>query len=303
MENKIRYRLCLTVRVGKRLSTEETALSASLGGREVTIRSERPSQPLSEASWLLIACRGFETEDDARDFGETLRRAVHLAGLCTRVGIDADDRGEDDIRVLRDDGMTLCFSLGRADGEAQSNAGDFVQALEDAFPESDVSGGDAPSIRRAIGVLSLAEMNADPIAKVVLAISTVEGLATHPSWTDPQKALIESTAEWLQRMHGHGEETGQIVEAIRKIRNRSIRQRVRKMLASNDLPDLRQDWDDLYSKRSRLYHGQESADSDRRADHLTESELHALGQEAMKLCARIVLSMAIRQGIPVPQPS
>ena len=95
LEKKIRYRLWLKLRVGKALATEETVLTASVAGREVTIVSERQSQPLSKASWLLIECRGFEAEDDARDFGEKLRRAVHLAGLCARVGVDAGDPGED----------------------------------------------------------------------------------------------------------------------------------------------------------------------------------------------------------------
>ena len=137
--------------------------------------------------------------DDARDFGERLRRAVHLAGLCARVGVDAGDPGQDrtvswvnpevvrgsgaldpdtrigpdihGILVLPDDGKTLFLRLGRATGTVRSNVGDFVQALQEAFPESDVSGGDCPSIRRAVRVLNLAEISTDPIAKVVLAVS------------------------------------------------------------------------------------------------------------------------------------
>ena len=95
MEKKTTYRLWLKLRVGKALATEETALTASIAGRELVIESEGKSQPLSEAPWLLIGCRGFEAEDDARDFGEKLRRAAHMAGLCARVGVDAGDPGED----------------------------------------------------------------------------------------------------------------------------------------------------------------------------------------------------------------
>lgn len=327
MEKRTGYRLWLKLRVGKALATRETALTASVAGREVTIESGQ-SKPLAEASWLLIGCRGFETEDDARDFGEELRRAVHLAGLCTRVGVDAGDPGKDrtvsqvnedflrrrgvldpdtrivpdihGILVLPDDGKTLLFGRGRAELTVRSNADGLVRALEEAFPESDVSGGDCPSIRRAVRVLSLAEISADPIAKVVLAISTIEGLATDPSWTDEQEQMIKSAADWVGRAHDDGEETRQIVEAIRGIPNRSIGQKVRKLLAANDLSDLWRDWRDLYSKRSRLYHGRSSGDGEGRADHLAESELRALGQEATKLCGRIVLSMAIREGIPVP---
>ena len=259
---------------------------------------------------------------------EKLRRAVHLAGLCTRVGVDAGDPGDDrtvswvnpefvrgsggldpetrigpdihGILVLPDDGKTLFLRMGRATGTVRSNVGYFVQALQEAFPESNVSGGDCPSIRRAVRVLNLAEISTDPIAKVVLAVSTIEGLATDPSWTDVQKRLIYSAAAWLERTHGDGEETGQVVEAIQRTRHSSIRQRIRKMLASNGLSVLWQDWKALYLKRSRLFHGGRRDGSEHRGDHLEGSELHALGQEALTLCGRIVLSMAKREGIPVP---
>ena len=72
------------------------------------------------------------------------------------------------------------------------------------------------------------------------------------------------------------------------------------MLASNGLSVHWQDWEALYSKRSRLFHGGRKDGSEHRGDHLAESELHALGQEALTLCGRIVLSMAKREGIPVP---
>ena len=328
VDKKTGYRLWLKLRVGKALATEETALTASIAGREVTIASEKQSQPLSEASWLLIGCRAFQAEHDARDFGEKLRRAAHLAGLCARVGVDAGDPGEDrtvswvnpqvvadsgaldpdtrlgpdihGVRVLPDDGNTLFVRMGRAKGTVHANAGEFVRALQEAFPEGDVSAGDCPSIRRAVRVLNLAQISTDPIAKVVLAISTIEALATDPPWTVAQKKLIKNAAAWLKRTHGDGEETGQVVEAIRKIRPESIRQRIRKMLTSNDLSVLWHDWEDLYSKRSRLFHGGRRDGSENRGDHLEESEIHALGQKAVTLCGRIVLSMAKREGIPVP---
>ena len=328
VEKKIRYRLWLKLRVGKALATKKTTLTASVAGREVVIESESESQPLKEASWLLIGCRGFEAEDDARNFGEKLRRAAHMAGLCARVGVDAGDPGENrtvswfnpevlresgaldpdkrlgpDIHgllVLPDDGKTVFLRMGMPTASVRSNAGDFVRALQDALSESDEPGGDSPSIRRAVRVLNLAEMNTDPIAKMVLAVSTVEGLAADPPWTDAQQGLIEGAAAWLERTHRDGEEVGQVTKAIREIRRGSIRQRIRKMLDSNDLSDLWLDWDALYGKRSRLFHGGRTAGSEERGDHLAESELNVLGQEALTLCGRIVLSMAKREGIPVP---
>ena len=325
---KIKYRLWLKLRVGRPLATDESTLTASVAGRTVTIGSDMKAEPITKASWLVIGCRGFETEDEAREFGEKLRRAAHLAGLCARVGVDAGDPSDDrtvswvnpeilrsggrldpdtrigpdvhGIVILPDEGKTVFVRVGPVTAQVLSNAGDFVRALEQAMPEHDVSGSDFPSIRRAIRLLNLAEMNTDPIAKVVLAISVIEGLATDLPWTDEQQELIENSAAWLEQTYSDGEETRQVIEAIRRVRSESIRQRIRKLLAANELSDLWSHWNRLYSKRSRLFHGGTNADSEHRGNYLEESELHRLGQDAFNLCSRIVLSMAKREGIPVP---
>lgn len=328
MAEKVPYRLWLKFRVGKTLATEEVALTASVAGREVRIKSERQSQPLSKASWLLAECRGFETEEAAWTFGEELRRAVHLAGLCAKVGTDAADLGQDrtaswvnpealrrigaldpdarlgpdihGILVLPDDGNTLFVRFGQANLTVRSNADDFVRALEEAFPKPEASGTEGPAIRRAVRVLYLAEMNNDPIAKIVLSISTVEGLAAGPSWTERQKELIANIADWLEREHGGEEATEQVIEAILRTRHTSIRQRVRNMLAANGLLPLWEEWEALYLKRSRLFHDSGGDTGEQRGDHLEEPELHTVAQEAMTLCGRIVLSLAKRGGIAIP---
>lgn len=328
MAERSKYRLWLKLRVGKSLATEEKTLTASVAGKIVTIESNSRSEPLSKASWLVMGCGGFETEDEAREFGEKLRRAAHLAGLCTRVGVDAGDPGEDrnvswinskllrsiggldpnsrigpdmhGIVILPDDGKTLFARVGQPNLTVLHNADFFVRAFEEALPQSDTSQGDLPSIRRAIRVLNLAEMSTDPIAQVVLAISTIEGLAADPPWTDEQQKLIQSSAVWLEEAHGDGEEVKQVIESILRVRKESIRQRIRKFLDANELSDMWREWDDLYTKRSRLFHGRREKGSEHRGEYLKESEVHALGQEAIKLCARIVLFLAKRDGISVP---
>ena len=308
-------------------------LAASIAGRSVTIVSEEEQQPLStfplsKASWLVLGCTDFETEDLARQFGEGLRRAAHLAGLCSRVGVDAGDPGEDRTRswfnpelilpvlqrdnpdmrlgpdvhgivILPDDGSTV-FMRGRVDLALRSNADHFLRTLEDALPNDGAPQSGSPSIRRAIRMLNLAEMNQDPIAKVVLAISTVEGLATDLPWTDGQRKLIENSAAWLETTQGKENDVSEVVEAIRRLRKESIRQRLKKLLTRTNLSHLWNDWDGLYSKRSRLFHSKTEAESENRADYLEDSELQGLGQEAILLSARVVLTMAKKEGIRVP---
>ena len=328
MANQLRYRLRLKLRTGKRLSSEEASLTATIAGRTVTIGSEGKAQPLSKATWLVLGCRGFETEERARQFGEALRRAVHLAGLSARVGVDAGDPGEDrtltwfnpeaihpeirrehpEIRfgpdvhgivVLPDDGNTV-FMSGSAQAEALSNAEYFLQALEDALPESDPAPRGSPAVRRAIRLLNLAEMNKDPIARAVLAISTVEGLAVDLPWTERQRKLIDEAVTWLQATHGDQDGAEQVIEAIRRVRMESIRQRIRRLLETNGLSSHWQAWDSLYARRSRLLHDRSSAGGEARGDQLEQTELHRFGQEATTLCAKIVLSIAKRSGLPVP---
>ena len=168
-------------------------------------------------------------------------------------------------------------------------AGCYVSTIGKPHEYFDLTG--LPSIRRAIRVLNLAEINEDPIAKLVLAVSTIEGLATDPPWTDGERELIDSAAAWLERTHGYREEAMQVLEAVQQVRRESIRQRIRKLLQANDLSNVWRDWDRLYSKRSGLFHGRSEAGSEHRGSHLEESSLRALGEEAIKLCARIVLSM------------
>lgn len=326
---QVSYRLWLKLRSAKPLHSEKTSLTATIAGRPVTIESEDRDQPLSKASWLVIGCRGFETEDLARRFGESLRRAVHLAGLCTRMGIDAGDPGEDRTRswvnpdaispelrrefpevrfgpdvhgivILPDDKNTVFLKLSAPEAVVRLNAEHFLEALEQALPDDDMRPGESPSIRRAIRILNLAEMNQDPIAKAMLAISTVEGLATDPPWTDGQLKLIEEAANSLKNACGDAEDARQVVEAIRRVRKESIRQRIRKLLAMNGLSSLWQAWDNLYDRRSDLLHGRSAAGEESRGDHLEQAELHRFGHEATTLSAQIVLSIAKRNGMPVP---
>ena len=288
MVEKTKYRLWLKLRIGKSLDTEDDALTVSIDGRTVTIESENRGEPLSKTSWLVMSCRGFETEAQAREFGEELRRATHLAGLCNRLGVDAGDPGEDrtmfwlnpeivrnvnpDIRlapdvhgilILPDDGNNV-FARWPMTAQVRANTGHFARSLEECLPGNDPLQSGSPSIRRAIRVLSLAEINEDPIAKLVLAVSTIEGLAKDPPWKG------------------------------------SIRQRIRKLLKANDLSCVWKDWDRLYERRSGFFHDRSEAGSEHLGNHLEQSSLHALGQDAIKLCARIVLTMAQREGVAVP---
>ena len=57
-----RYLVRLQVRLGKRLSTDDTSLTAMVDGREVSIASRYPNTPVSSSDWLVLVVRGFSSE-------------------------------------------------------------------------------------------------------------------------------------------------------------------------------------------------------------------------------------------------
>ena len=293
------YGVWLTFRVGKRLHTKETALTATILGKTVTMKSVKNDQPLCKSFWLIASCTGFDSETEAKAFGEELRRAVHLAGLGTKVGVDARDPGEDrtlswtnpeiplgalrdkhpDLKlapdvhglvVLPDDGNYI-FIRERASGESRANTANFVKALQQALSSPTGSGdeGSRP-IRRAIRLLNLAEMSNDSIAKLARAVAAVEGLADRQS-----------------RSTGH--------------RLDKVGERVKEMMWTHGLEDHWADWNYLYNKRSRLFHDDAVDPGEALGSYLDETELHELGERASKLCAKIILTIAKQAGIPVPE--
>ena len=311
------YRVRLKVRIGRGLTTEEASLAAQVAGREVTVKSANADRALKDASWLALGAGGFATNSEATDYGERLRRAADLAGLCTRVGVDGrvagDDRptstlgpaGEDWLRslgvlqagqrviadthglsVFPDDGNTRIFNA-TGTGRATHDAGEFMQAIEESAAEKvndDVLG--------AVRVLNLAQINESPIAKVVLAISSIEALAaTGGGWTKQQRAMIERTVHWVGNQFGGEGASREVADAIRRMHQLSLRQQARRLLKNHGLMDWWGKWNDVYGRRSRLFHGGAGRE---------DGDVTELAQDAMKVCGGIVLCIAKLQGASLP---
>ena len=275
------YRVRLKVRIGKGLTTGETSLSAKFNGREVTVKSAKQDQPLEEASWLVIGARGFATESEASEYGEDLRRATHLAGLCTLVGVDGramgDDRtasnftaaGEEWLRslgllqlgqrtvpdihgltVLPDDKNVRVVG-GGATGRVTHDPAEFVRAIEEAETE-----GVSQDVVQATSVLNLAQINESPIAKVVLAISSIEALAVQgEGWTASQREMIDQATNWVHSEFGDSDAVHEVTDAIQRMHQHSLRQQAKRLLRKHDLLTWWSDWEDVYGRRSGLFHG------------------------------------------------
>lgn len=320
MSNGVDYRVRLKVRIGKSLSTDETSLSAKYNGREIIVKSDKQDQPLKEASWLVIGARGFATESEAGEYGEDLRRTTHLAGLCSLVGVDGRAKGDDrttanitaageewlrslgvlqlgqrtipdihGLTVFPDDENVRVVG-GGATGRVTHDPAEFIRAIEEAATE-----GVSQDVLQAISVLNLAQINESRIAKVVLAISSIEALAVRgEGWTASQRKMIKRATDWVFGEFGDSGAAREVADAIHRMHQYSLRQQTKRLLTENDLLTFWSDWEDVYGRRSSLFHGG--------ANH-EERDVVELASEAIQVCGRIVLSIAQRQGAVLPTPA
>ena len=296
------FRLYLQVRIGKALRTDEAFLTTYLDGREVRIRASLgPS--ISKAEWLVFEARGFPTESEAHTFGERLRANVELAALCSSPGVDTgldevlgwvheeygrsegglkpyQRRGPDvhGLLILPDDDNTV-FSRSRAKGTTVSSLELFLEAMRELADQPSIT---EPALALSVRLLNLARINAEPRARIVLAVSAVESVADE-NWTNEQRALINKLAAGIA--------DPEVKEAVKRMHRISIRQGIKRVLESNRLDHLWEEWDDLYKRRSRLFHG---------GGEFTNQEIGELASNATQLCDEIIFGIIKQKGIKLP---
>ena len=313
----VKYRTRLKVRIGKGLTTSKTSLHAEFNGRDVAVKSAIEDQPLDEASWIVMSSGGFSKESNAVEYGEQLRSVAHLAGLCTRVGVDGRLTGEDrttsriapageewlrsrgalqegeklvddvhGLMVLPDDDNIRVFS-GVATGHVTHDSREFILAIEEAATR-----GLSPEVEHAIHVLNQAQINESSLAKVVLTISSIEALSgKNEGWTQTQRAIIDRATKWVHTVFTESESVREVTDAIRRMHQHSLRQQTKRLLERHNLMAWWKDWEDVYGRRSRLFHG---------GTNHEDRDATKLASDATEVCARIVLSIAKRQGAVLP---
>ena len=127
--------------------------------------------------------------------------------------------------------------------QASHDPARFVRAIKEASagPVSD-------EVTRAIEVPNLAYIHDSPIAKVVLAISSIEALAAdHEGWSQQQLDTIDQIRSWLCTHRTEG--VDEVVAAIEKLRPRSLRQQAKRLLDEHGLTSLWPAWDGVYGRR------------------------------------------------------
>ena len=83
----------------------------------------------------------------------------------------------------------------------------------------------------------------------------------------------------------------EVKDAVERMHRISIRQGIRRVLRCNRLDHLWEEWDALYKRRSRLFHG---------GGEFTNQEIGELASTATQLCDEIIFGIIKQQGIKLP---
>ena len=311
------YSLRLQVRIGKRLSTDAASLTATALDRSISI-SARGGGPIAESEWIVLEARGFLSGAEAHQYGERLRMLATIGGLCSHLGIDAG-RDEvlsgfsdlavqkmgvaDDLRVppeihgilvLPDDDKSLFIFSGPSRISVMSDPAQLLEAIETL---SDCSRSFDPakypdSLINSLRLLNLAMIADDRRAKIVLAIAAVEGLIRNEKWSDRQRHWFTDTIASLQR-----EDDDELTEIARALTSQSqhrvsLRQGVFRLLKENGLEAFKSSWDDLYGRRSGLFHG---------TLDLNRTEMNRLANDTVGLCVTIILTILRNRRVLLPR--
>lgn len=269
------YRMRLRFRVSKSFASEQLEESVVVDGRAVTFKSGTIDQPLNQAKWLIAGVNGFADESAARAYGVRLRHAIQFASLDSRNGVDCGrdtrtsgwgqtvkqaifDLDGTDLRdnihgidVFKNDGSATFLSI-NADVQVHAGMDSFLRKLPLIFPWTDKVNA---KVDRIVILLNNVLMNPEPVAQIVLAISTIEGLGQDLDFTDGQKLLLDELAAQALLATGISEaECAEVSDAIKKIYKLSLRQGVLRLLKNAGL-DLKKEWDSIYKERSTLVHG------------------------------------------------
>jgi hypothetical protein len=309
------YRIRLRVRLGKALTSDATSIALICDGRPVELKSQNPDEPLKKAKWVVFVAKGFETEEAARSFGERLRAQVELAALSSRLGVDTGENqptswlseewarsqgliGEGEhifpnvhgLLIVPDNENSKVFIL---EGQATVSAdpGQLIAAVEEL---SHAGLTDLGNCTIGVRLLNFALMSSEALARAVLAFAAVEALGQDEMWSDRQRRRLEELASEVDiEAAGKDSELREISEALRRSLHRiGLRQGVLRVLQRLDLNCLKKDWDRLYTVRSGIFHG---------TRNFSRHELEAFGNDALSLCARIVMKDVQTKGHHIPE--
>jgi len=271
------FRARFRFRLQKKLNLKAKEYRLEVGTCGVLLTPQLPERDICNSEWLVMNTRSFESEEEARAFGQKLKTACEVSSVGARLGIASGV----DLPTSRF-GKIVKDHVSEQSGILLRNNVHGVDVFPDNpnvrighfSPTVTVLAGPDPflaDINRLFGVventsqrtrdivllLNYALMRPEPVAQIVFAFSAVEMLGQNEEWSADQKQLLNQLADSAQNhVIGSAQEREEVAEAIRKGMHRlSLRQGVLRLLTCLHLDHLKPIWDDLYGKRSALVHG------------------------------------------------
>ena len=156
----------------------------------------------------------------------------------------------------------------------------FLNGMASSF---DVTSGLGEREQTAVALIALSKTAHEPLAEAALCISAVEYLSTDAPWTPAQLELLTKLqAQAAASTELPQDEAKEVAEGVRGV-FKSIRQSIkRKMTALGLTETQRKSFDDMYSVRSRIFHGS-----------ITGRDRHTeLATKAREICSCIVMAAA-----------
>jgi hypothetical protein len=294
-------------RVQRKLNIKEHEYRFNVGEHEVVICSQS-CMAINQSEWLVMNAKGFNLENDARDFARKLKAATEISSVATRLGIDS---GIDAPTLAfgsfikdryREHGLTIRGDIHGVDvfpddPEVRIPYADQPRLSVPAEPDPFLS--DLPMLFDAaenlsqntkdiILLLNYALMRPEPVAQIVFVISAVEKLGQQEKWSADQKCLLEKLASNAETdTIGTAEERREVSDAIkRRLHKIGLRQGVLRLLDRVDLSHLKKEWETVYKQRSTLVHGLAPKPG---ADYT------GLAAKTVSLCGKLLLKVIAKE--------
>lgn len=298
------YRMRFEFRVSHNFNVESRELEFDLAGRGAVLKAVH-ERPLKQTDAVTIQVGAFQTDAEALEFGQRLQRATILAAVKTDLGVDV---GKNRVRsgvsegirqkVLNDTGFVLRdrvhgvdvyredipvrIFLVEAHGTVTQNPQDFLAEVSASYTEwSQPMAG----VEQALRLRAEASLARENLARMILAIASVEALTPDEFWTDRQAALLRHLAASASSFPEISQdEIDEVVERITGQRKISVSQGFRRLFHRIGLQALWPRWRELYAVRSRVLHG----------DAPPDLVLNSL-DEVLRLSKEIVLTAAAHE--------
>ncbi|QXQ07647.1 hypothetical protein KX816_06415 [Sphingosinicellaceae bacterium] len=258
---------------------------------------------IRDTDWLVVTIRGLRSEEDARQLGIRLQRSSSIAASFQRIGIDvgenvATSNFADSIKdtIFKDFGLKMLddvhgvtvypntpHTVITASGgivTAFTKASGTLTHIEALLSQVEIA--DAPEYQ-AVLLMNAAMMNIDALARMVLAISAVELLATGSGWTEAQTLSIGRLIDVAEQdCEVPPSELTDLIKVLSRLqKQKSITTGIKLLLTTLGLESLKPRWDKLYGQRSAVFHANK---------YMSASQRTVGADDVLSICGRIVLA-------------